>query len=163
MAGCLALAALLGACATTPQVDPVITSTLASHGVTGGTYQKVSNAQRLDFEDIRTLAANGVPSRMIISYLQSTEAIYNFSPQRMQQLRAAGASQQLLNYLQETQGFYGHPSHPSHVASRPLPEYLDTPLYQDEQPFAYNAPEMDYWYDSAYEESLYSPFSFNGD
>lgn len=48
-------------------------------------------------------------------------------------------------------------------AQTPPWEEDNSPLYQDEQPFAYNAPEVDYWYNSAYEESLYSPFSFNGD
>lgn len=32
---------------------------------------------------------------------------------------------------------------------------------QEELPFAYNEPAVDDWYDSGYEESLYSPFSFN--
>ena len=39
--------------------------------------------------------------------------------------------------------------------------YYNTPGYQDQQPFAYNEPIADGFYDSGYEESLYSPFSFN--
>lgn len=48
-------------------------------------------------------------------------------------------------------------------AQTPPWEEDNSPLYQDEQPFAYNAPAVDYWYNSAYEESLYSPFAFDGD
>jgi len=48
-------------------------------------------------------------------------------------------------------------------AQTPPWEENNSPLYQDEQPFAYNAPAVDYWYNSAYEESLYSPFAFDGD
>jgi len=39
--------------------------------------------------------------------------------------------------------------------------YYNTPQYQQEQPFAYDEPIVDDFYDSSYEESLYSPFSFN--
>lgn len=39
--------------------------------------------------------------------------------------------------------------------------YYNTRQYQQEQPFAYNEPWVDDFYDSSYEESLYSPFSFN--
>ncbi|MCX7868457.1 MAG: hypothetical protein N2322_00760 [Terrimicrobiaceae bacterium] len=39
--------------------------------------------------------------------------------------------------------------------------YYNTRQYQQEQPFAYSEPWVDDFYDSSYEESLYSPFSFN--
>lgn len=38
---------------------------------------------------------------------------------------------------------------------------LDTPSYQAQQPFADNPPPISTFYDSSYEESIYSPFSFN--
>ena len=47
------------------------------------------------------------------------------------------------------------------VAKMQKDEYYNSPYYQDKQPFAYNAPAIDDWYDSGYEESLYSPFSFD--
>jgi hypothetical protein len=46
-------------------------------------------------------------------------------------------------------------------AMQPAGQYTNSPRYQDEQPFAYNEPAIDGFYDSGYEESLYSPFSFN--
>lgn len=48
-------------------------------------------------------------------------------------------------------------------AQTPPWEENNSQLAQDQQPFAYNAPEVDYWYNSGYEESLYSPFAFDGD
>ena len=44
-----------------------------------------------------------------------------------------------------------------------IPKYIrdNSKLNQDQQPFFYNAPLVDDWYDSAYTESCYSPFSFN--
>lgn len=38
---------------------------------------------------------------------------------------------------------------------------LDTPSYQAQQPFADNPAPISTFYDSSYEESMYSPFSFN--
>lgn len=151
-------------CATAQkQVDPSITSALSQQGVSGPTYNKVAAGQRLGFNDILLLVERGVPAHVIESYLQSTQAVYQFSNAQLAELRTAGAPSQLLHYLQETGGFFS-PSSPAAPASgQQHAQLVNSPLYQDEQPFAYNAPEVDYWYNSAYEESLYSPFSFDGD
>ncbi|MFZ4682165.1 MAG: hypothetical protein ACOYMS_06665, partial [Terrimicrobiaceae bacterium] len=89
--------------------------------------------------------------------------VYNFTYGQLQSLKAAGATPQLLNYLSETQGFYGvnTPKQKARLSGEQKRAYYNTPGYQDQQPFAYNQPEIDDWYDSGYEESLYSPFSFN--
>jgi len=153
------------ACATTGQqkVDPQITAALSARGVTGSTYNKVANGRKLDYNDILLLVEKGVPAHIVESYLQSTEAIYQLTSSQTSQLRSAGAAPQLLSYLGDTGGFYGTPVARRKSPSAPSYETTDSPLYQDEQPFAYNAPEVDHWYNSAYEESLYSPFSFDGD
>lgn len=152
--------------AGSPKVNPSITDALARSGVGGSTYAKVSNAQKLNFDDIRNLVSKGVPAHIVESYLQSTQAGYRFSPSQLDTLKSLGAAPQLLNYLGETGGFYA-PSQATADAPANNGEqrarYLHSPLYQDEQPFAYNAPAVDYWYNSAYEESLYSPFSFDAD
>jgi len=123
----------------------------------------MENASALDLADIRNLVAKDVPTQTIVAYLNSTRRVYNLSYSQMADLKAAGASPQLLNYLSETQGFYGNnsPRRKAGAAKMQKDQYLNSPLYQDEQPFGYNAPLIDDWYDSAYEESLYSPFSFN--
>lgn len=159
----LTLAAVILTGCTTTQVDPVILENLAARGVAPATAVKVQNGEPLEYQDILELVKKGVPSDKIISYLQSTRRVYNFGPVQMQALQQAGAPVQLINYLQETQGFYGHttPAQTKRYAKNDGGAYMNTPLYQDEQPFAYNAPVIDDWYDSGYEESLYSPFSFN--
>ncbi|MEO6845976.1 MAG: hypothetical protein ABI443_01570 [Chthoniobacterales bacterium] len=155
---------ILSGCATGPTVDPQITASMTSHNVSPQVVSKVENAQRLDFSDILNLVQHKVPEHYIIGYIRSTQRVYNLSYARLQQLRNAGASQQLLNFLTETQGFYGAPGHLKKGKSIKGVQkdalYRDA-AYQDEQPFAYNEPEVDGWYDSAYEESLSSPFSFN--
>jgi hypothetical protein len=158
----LAVVTLAG-CASGPQVDPQVTAAISAHGVNSATYTKIYNARPLDYTDIENLVVKKVPTQIIVDYLQSTEKVYNLTYSQLANLKAAGATPQLLNYLSETQGFYGY--HTTASAARTVKKQKDAyyrdPEYQDEQPFAYNQPEMDDWYDSAYEESLYSPFSMN--
>jgi hypothetical protein len=155
---------ILAACATTQsQIDPAISSTLSAKNVSAATQAKMNAGQVLDYNDILGLVQKGVPTEVIVGYLNSTRKVYNFTYAQLQGLKAAGATSQLLNYLTETQGFYGHnsPAQTARLHGEQKRAYFNTPLYQDQQPFAYNPPIIDDWYDSAYEESLYSPFSFN--
>lgn len=167
MVVCLGVLACFAGCASTgqQQVNPQITSALSASGVTGSTYNKVASGQKLAYNDILTLVSKGVPAHVVESYLQSTGAVYQLSSSQISTLQNAGAAPQLVNYLQETGGFYAHQPASGQGGSSstgPNPQYVNSPLYQDEQPFAYNAPEVDYWYNSSYEESMYSPFSFDG-
>jgi hypothetical protein len=155
--------ALLAACATAPQTDPAVAATLSSHGVSSSTTAKMNAGQVLSYNDILGLVQKGVPSNVIVGYLNSTRKVYNFTYGELQSLKAAGATSQLLNYLTESQGFYGHnsPAQTARLKGEQKRAYFNSPGYQDQQPFAYNPPVIDDWYDSGYEESLYSPFSFN--
>ncbi len=159
----LASALLLTACASSPQVDPGLLSAASSRGVNSGTVLKMQSGRALDVQDIENLTSRGVPSNVIIAYLNSTRKVYNLSGAELAGLKSEGATPQLLNYLQESEGFYGSASAAPKTASARMQKdrYYNSPYYQDEQPFAYNPPVIDDWYDSAYEESLYSPFSFN--
>lgn len=158
-----AVSLCLGSCSSGPQVDPAVISAASSRGVSASTCGKMSNAQALDYGDIQNLVARGVPAPTVIAYLNSTRKAYDFSYAQLAGLKSAGATPQLLNYLTETQGFYGNnsPKQKSRVAKMQPGQYYNSPNYQNRQPFAYNQPIIDDWYDSAYEESLYSPFSFN--
>jgi hypothetical protein len=160
----LALVSLcLSACSSGPQVDPAITSAASSRGVSAATCSKMTNAQPLAYSDIQNLVSKGVPASTIVAYLTSTRKVYDFSYAQLAGLKSEGATPQLLNYLTETQGFYGNnaPKQKARLAKEQNDQYYNTPNYQNRQPFAYNEPIIDDWYDSAYEESLYSPFSFN--
>jgi len=154
---------LITGCASGPAVDSQITDSLTSHGVTGATYQKVYGGQALGYNDIVALVRAGVPSHIIVSYLQSTEKVYNFTASQMDGLTAAGASSEVVHYLSETDGLYAYnpPAAAARTQKQQSDQYYNSPLYQDEQPFGYNEPVVDGFYDSAYEESTYSPFSMN--
>ncbi len=159
----LVAAALLPACSSGPQVDPQLTAAVAAHNVGSSTYTKIYNGRVLDYADITNLVQKKVPTQIIVSYLQSTEKKYDFTYSQLSALRQAGATPQLLNYLSETQGFYGYNPTAANARTQRVQkdQYFNTPEYQDEAPFAYNEPEVDDWYDSGYEESLYSPFSMD--
>jgi hypothetical protein len=51
--------------------------------------------------------------------------------------------------------------HSNPASRQPAGAYTNSPGYQDEEPFANDEPAIDGLYDSGYDESLYSPFSFN--
>jgi hypothetical protein len=157
----LFVALLTGGCASGPKVDPQITTAVAASHVNQGTYNKVFNGQSLDYADITALVQRHVASHIIVGYLRSTQRVYDFSYAQLADLKAEGAKPHLLNYLTETQGFYGNNS-PVKAGGK-TPKYVrdNSKLNQDKQPFFYNAPAIDDWYDSAYTESSYSPFSFN--
>ncbi len=148
-------------CASGPKVDPQITAAVASANVNKETYNKIFNAQSLNYDDIKNLAAAHVPSHITVDYLRSTQRVYSFSYSQLAGLKAAGAKPHLLNYLTETQGFYGNNAPPKSGSKVPYDVKYNTKLNQDQQPFFYNAPLIDDWYDSAYTESCYSPFSFD--
>jgi len=157
----LLVALLCGGCATGPNVDPQITAAVASANVNKVTYDKIFNARQLDYSDIMNLVKGHVPSHITVGYLRSTQKVYEFNYAQLSALKSAGAKPHLLNYLTETQGFYGNNQPPK--AGGKVPSYVknNTKLNQDQQPFFYNAPLIDDWYDSAYTESCYSPFSFD--
>lgn len=152
----------LSACSTTSQVNPAVLSAATTRGVDSTTTSKMSAGEKLDLSDIKNLVARGVPDSTIIAYLNSVRQVCRFSPDEMAALKSAGAHPQLLTFLSDTAGFYARrPAGRSGPAMRPPGKYTNSRLYQDEQPFAYNEPAVDGFYDSGYEESLYSPFSFN--
>ena len=156
------LALWLSACSSTSQVNPAVLSAATSRGVAASTTSKMSAGEKLDFSDIRNLVASNVPDDKIIAYLNSTRQVCNFSANEMSALKSAGANAQLLAFLSNTSGFYGRSPAPHNGSAVRSPgQYTNSRLYQDEQPFAYNEPAIDGFYNSGYEESLYSPFSFN--
>jgi hypothetical protein len=156
-------AVTLAGCASGPQVDPQVTAAVSAHNVNTATYTKIYNARPLDYTDIQNLVVKKVPTQIVVDYLQSTEKVYNLTYSQLANLKAAGATPQLLNYLSETQGFYGYNTTASAEATKKKQKdaYYRDSAYQNEQPFAYNQPVIDDFYDSGYEESLYSPFSMN--
>lgn len=157
----LSVALFVSGCASGPNVDPQITAAVSAAHVNPETSGKIASARPLNYNDIKSLVQGHVPTHIIVGYLRSTQTVYNFSGDQLAALKSAGAKPHLLNYLTETQGFYAS-SLPQKQGGK-IPKYVrdNTKLNQDQQPFYYNAPLIDDWYDSAYTEACYSPFSFD--
>ena len=163
LAAAFASSILLSSCSSTPQVNSSVLSAATSRGVAQSTSEKMSAARPLDLGDLENLVSKGVPSSTIIAYLNSVSERSTYSPAQLSALSQAGADASLLTYLRESQDFAlrSTASRPSGTSNQPAGQKTNSPGYQNEQPFAYNEPAIDGFYDSGYEESLYSPFSFN--
>ena len=160
----LLIAALgLGACATTQlssQVDPKILNEFSKRGVPQETVFKVRDGMPLSVADVAASAKAGVPGPGLVSYMESTRKAYNLSNANLAALRAAGTPAPVINYMQRSEGYY---SKGPHAVDQSHP-YFATENYNRyggaiKAPFAYAPPQVDTFFDSSYEESLYSPFS----
>jgi hypothetical protein len=152
----------LAACATMQhsQVDPQILTEFSKRGVPQETVFKVRNGMPLGVADVAASAKAGVPGPGLVSYMQSTRKAYNLSNADLAALRAAGTPAPVINYMQRSYGLYGKGPN---TANQSHP-YFATENYNRyggaiKAPFAYAPPEADTFFDSGYEESLYSPFS----
>ncbi|PWU11706.1 MAG: hypothetical protein C5B47_00500 [Verrucomicrobia bacterium] len=145
---------ILSGCVTKPSVDPRIVAAMAAHNVSGRTATKIQTGQSLDYRDIVYLVRAKVPTAIIIAYLRSTEKSYQFTPGQLDTLRNLGASSQLINYLNETKGFYAMSgtSRPPSQANLKRLRAKSRSFLSPTQSF------LDEVTDPAYEESLFSPF-----
>lgn len=146
----------LSACSTGPTVSPQVTSAVSAHDVDQGTYNKIAQGQTLDYNDIVNLVSKKVPTDIIVGYLQSTETSYHLSHQQIHHLRSLGAKPELLNYLNESEGFYGPEPTIAHNFKKYFKENVLINLHPKK--VYYNGPITPCWYDDAYEQSCYSPF-----
>jgi hypothetical protein len=155
----LLLAALaLAACATIDrsQVDPKILDAFASRGVSPEVQFKVRNGMPLTVGQVAESASKGVPGPGLVHYMQSTRKAYNLSNADIAKLRAAGTPPEVITYTRRSSQFYTQ-------GPQAVPQ--DHPYFGDERnqleaPFAYAPPQVDTFFNSAYEDNLYSPFSF---
>jgi len=158
----LVAALVLAGCATTSQVDPKILAEFSKTGVPETTALKVRDGMPLSVADVASSAKAGVPGPGLVCYMQSTRKAYNLSNADISALRAAGTPAPVISYMQRSYGFYGKGPN---AADQSHP-YFATENYNRyggaiKAPFAYAPPEIDTFFNSGYEESLYSPFSFD--
>lgn len=157
-------ALLLTACASSQNPAPADFAAAANlPGVPPPVVQKIQNSQPLTFPDLLALTRSRVPASIIEGYLHHIEQAPALTSPELEELARAGAPRQLLSFLAHPAGFFGPPIAPLPPPGAARREYLNTPAAQARQPFASTLPAVDYWYNSAYEESLYSPFNLDGD
>ncbi len=140
---------------TTPQVDSRILDSFTSHGVSEATILKVRTGRPLSVTQVAEAAQKGVPGPGLVSYMESTRKAYNLSNADIATLRKAGTPAPVINYMQRSYGYF---------TKGPKAVNQNHPYFTDdrnvlEAPFAYAPPQADTFFNSAYEDNLYSPFS----
>lgn len=153
----LALLALAGCATVDPtQVDPKIMNSFASRGVSQETLFKVRNGLPLSVGQVAESAKKGVPGPGLVSYMESTRKAYNLSNADLATLRAAGTPAPVINYMRRS--YREYTSGPNAVDQKH--PYFTDDRYNLEAPFAYAPPQADTFFNSAYEDNLYTPFSY---
>ena len=152
----LTLLALAGCATIDPaQVDPKILGEFSNRGVSPATLMKVRNGLPLTVGQVAEASRQGVPGPGLVSYMQSTRKAYNLSNADLAELRAAGTPAPVISYMQRSYGFFTQ----GPKATNQKHPYFNDERYNLEAPFAYEPPMADTFFNSAYEDNLYSPFS----
>lgn len=150
-------AVLLAACATTPQKTgtPPVLAKLQAMGIDNAAYNKIANHRVLAYSDIYGLVKKGVPSPVILTYIQSTHAPYTLSDAQLQNLVDAGASADLVNYLGKSVGFFEATERKQTGGAgkwKKDPFFAD-PFYMGPAPFDYAYPGE--WYDAGWIDDVF--------
>lgn len=142
------------------QVDPKILNEFTSRGVSQETVFKVRDGIPLSVAEVAQCAQKGVPGPGLVSYMESTRKAYNLSNADLAKLRAAGTPAPVINYMRRSYGYFTKgpkavdQNHP-YFATQNYSRYGGL-----RAPFAYAPPVADTFFNSSYEENLYSPFSY---
>ncbi|MGA3171037.1 MAG: hypothetical protein ABSE62_08475 [Chthoniobacteraceae bacterium] len=90
---------LIAGCATIGHRDRQV---LVEHGVPQGLIQKMGNGDPLYLQDIIVLSQCGVPSDLIIHYIDETDTAYRLGKADVARLRSAGVSDDVISYMLST-------------------------------------------------------------
>ena len=115
--------AVLSGCSTLSQNDRTV---LDQHHVSASLYERMSHRDPLEISDIIELSRRQVPNRFIVHYLDSTDTTFRLSKGEISQLRKAGVSSEVIDYLLDTAPVYSR--RPSYYYSA-YPAYGPYPYY----------------------------------
>jgi outer membrane lipoprotein SlyB len=94
------------------------------------TYTRVDQGQPLSVADVKALAAAGVGDNVIISQIRNSRTVYHLSAADIIDLRNAGVSNQVIDFMINTPGTYGTAPTPQAstmvVAQSPPPPPVET-------------------------------------
>lgn len=113
----------LSGCATLDHDDRLV---LAEHNVSPPLYEKMKHGEPLAVPDIIELWSKGLPGPFIIRYVRETEASYRLTVDDVSELKEAGVSPDVINYLLATPPVYGPAVYPY-----PAPFPYDPYYYSD--------------------------------
>lgn len=149
IAALLVVAVVLSACATTQNSGtPLALQKLAQSGIDSRTYAKIASGRVLTYGDIEGLVKDNIPDPVIISYLRSTKAPYQFTDAQLEHLLDIGAGSDLVNYLGKSSGFFEATQRAQTGGAKwDKHSYFSDPYFYGEPPFPYEFPAE--WYDPA--------------
>jgi len=79
---------------------------VTAYGVDGHVVEKLRTHQPLELEDIRHLSDQVVPDSLTLGYLRQERTIYHLNSEHVQNLREAGVSKEVIDYLLATPAAY---------------------------------------------------------
>lgn len=91
---------VLSGCASSTQRQTAVTAT--RYGAPPEVVRKMERGARLSLTDVGLLAQARVPDEDVIVYLRQTNTIYGLTTTQIDQLRAVGVSDRLIDYLLAT-------------------------------------------------------------
>jgi hypothetical protein len=97
---------LLAACGLSDQQKADYDSVQRS-GVSSAIYDKMMHGDDLSLYDIKSLARARVSDAVILRYLRDHQTIYTLDSADVQDLRSAGVSQSIVDYMLQTPRMYG--------------------------------------------------------
>jgi len=126
---------LLAGCATLHEGDRYL---LQEHHVSPVVYNRMLHGERLSLSNIIELSQKQVPPQLIVHYIWKSYAVYHLSETDVSNLRKAGVSKEVIDFLLASGPMY---------APRPYPYYGPYPYY----PYGYGYPTVIYgggygWY-----------------
>jgi hypothetical protein len=140
----LLTAVFISACATTtpPTLEqPAYMKVLAAKKIDPATYARIAHGRVLGYDDIKNLAARGIPGKMIVPYLRATKTPYSFSTAQINGLVDAGADSTLVNYLGKAKGIYLEDASNIPSSTGGLHPYWSDPGYAGAAPFGFGYPD----------------------
>lgn len=95
-------AATLSGCASTAQHKVAQEATRL--GAPARLTEKLNRGGRLTLADIETMSRQSIPDDEILSYLRQSDARYELTTAQIDQMRASGVSDRIIDYLLSTPG-----------------------------------------------------------
>jgi outer membrane lipoprotein SlyB len=66
------------------------------------TLDKIDRKEQLTLEDIKNMSQNGLSDKVIIGQIQNTESIFHLSTEELIELKKAGVSEAVIDYMIQT-------------------------------------------------------------
>jgi hypothetical protein len=139
------LSLFLAGCGLSGQEQADYTA-VQSSGVSSATYDKMLHGDSLSISDVCALKRAGVNEGVILRYIRNRDTIYELSSNDTDRLQAAGVSQSLIDYMDQTAA--------AHAASYPTVQVV---TYAPYGPIGYYGPSATSYWGPAY-YGAYDPF-----